>query len=123
MNLLNEINQWLQGQFLNLAFIYYLITSFICFTLYARDKWLAVRGQKQKSPVQARKTKPAPQTSFPPRISEQKLLIWTFLCGGLVALLAQQFFRHKTKKPLFEITAMVACVVHAGAWFYFKIAN
>ena len=129
MNLPNEILQWLQQQSNTLAFIYYLITSFICFTLYARDKWIAVRGHQQKTANQTRKTKrgatsiPPTLPNYPSRISEQKLLVWTFLCGGLVALLAQQVFRHKTKKPLFEISAIVACILHAAAWFYIKVAS
>lgn len=120
MNAAIELKLWINEHFVLLASIFYLIASFICFTLYARDKWIAVRWQKQATPPPSRKNKQATQNNPPLRISEQKLLLWSFLCGGLVALLAQQVFRHKTRKPAFEIIAMLSFVVHAGVWGYFS---
>ncbi len=117
MNFPTDLSFWISTQSSTLAFLYYLISSFICFTLYARDKWIAVRSRAQKSNA---KTHPSFQLS---RISENKLLVWTLISGGLVALLAQQLFRHKTQKPTFAFAAMLAFVAHTGAWYYVKIAS
>ena len=117
MNFPTDLSFWISTQSSTLAFLYYLISSFICFTLYARDKWIAVRSRAQKS--NAKHTHRF-QLS---RISENKLLVWTLISGGLVALLTQQLFRHKTQSPHLHSSPCWPLVAHTGAWYYFKIAS
>lgn len=70
----------------------------LCFGMYAWDKYAAIRGL--------------------PRVSEKQLLIWTMLSGGVIAYLAQQCLRHKTKKSIFQWAAIVAFLLHLGVWSY-----
>jgi uncharacterized membrane protein YsdA (DUF1294 family) len=78
--------------------LFYGLVNAICFLLYGWDKAAARRHG--------------------PRISEQQLLVWTLLSGGIIALLAQQSFRHKTQKPVFQWVAIIACLLHLLLWIY-----
>ena len=60
----------------------YLVTSVICFLLYATDKRRARLGSW--------------------RISERTLLFWGFIGGWPGAIAAQQVLRHKTRKKSFR---------------------
>lgn len=60
----------------------YLVTSLICFALYATDKRRARFGGW--------------------RISERTLLFWGFVGGWPGAIVAQQVLRHKTQKRSFR---------------------
>ncbi|WP_104083068.1 DUF1294 domain-containing protein [Cryobacterium sp. Y11] len=60
----------------------YLVASLICFTLYLVDKRRS--GTRQR------------------RVPERTLLLWGFVGGWPGAIVAQQVFRHKTKKTSFR---------------------
>ncbi|MFZ6799701.1 DUF1294 domain-containing protein [Undibacterium sp. Di24W] len=78
--------------------LFYGLVNAICLFLYAWDKAAARRHSQ--------------------RISERQLLVWTLLSGGIIALLAQQSFRHKTQKPVFRWVAIIACLLHLLLWIY-----
>lgn len=81
-----------------LIIAFYIMSNCVCTLLYAWDKRSAMRrGQ---------------------RISEKNLLLWTFVSGGLLALAAQQIFRHKTQKLSFQLVAIVAAISHLIIWFW-----
>lgn len=46
------------------------------------------------------------------RISENKLISYAFIMGGIGALVGMEFFRHKTKKWKFRILIPIAIVVN-----------
>ena len=48
------------------------------------------------------------------RISEKTLILCAFFMGALGAFLGMQTFRHKTKKPLFNILIPLALFVNLG---------
>ncbi|MFZ6819749.1 DUF1294 domain-containing protein [Undibacterium sp. Ji22W] len=78
--------------------LFYGLVNVICLFLYVWDKAAARRhGQ---------------------RISEQQLLFWTLLSGGITALMAQQSIRHKTQKPVFQWVAIIGFLLHLLLWIY-----
>lgn len=83
-----------------LIIAFYIMSNGVCLLLYGLDKRAA---QKRSHRIN--------------RISEKKLLWWTFISGGLCALAAQQIFRHKTQKLSFQIVALLAALCHLGIWF------
>lgn len=72
--------------------IWYLLTSVICFTVYGFDKTAAIAGRW--------------------RVSEVSLITWGLFGGWPGAILAQQFFRHKNKKPLFRIAFFLSVMAN-----------
>lgn len=73
--------------------IYYLIITAVTFILWGIDKYRAAAGQW--------------------RIPEKVLLTLTVTGGAFGALAGMQLFRHKTRKPVFWITGLIAAGVHA----------
>lgn len=45
------------------------------------------------------------------RIPEQTLLLITLLCGGLGAILAGHYFRHKTQKWYFQLSWIIGLFI------------
>lgn len=74
-----------------LFLIIYAILNVFSFVLYGIDKF---KAEKEKW-----------------RISEQNLLIAAFF-GPIGAWIGMQFFRHKTRKPLFKFLVPLFIVVH-----------
>lgn len=71
------------------------VASVVAFVLYARDKSAAQTDQW--------------------RVSEG-MLLWTGMIGGWPgALLAQQMFRHKTRKVSFQVLFWLSVVLNVGA--------
>lgn len=70
----------------------YVVTSLICFALYASDKRRARFGGW--------------------RISERTLLFWGFIGGWPGAIVAQQVLRHKTQKRSFRKAFWTTVVVN-----------
>jgi len=66
--------------------IYLIFISILSFIIYGYDKALAIRSAKNIS-----------------RVSENKLLLTSFIGGTIGSLLAMFIFRHKIKKPSFII--------------------
>ncbi len=75
--------------------IWYLLASLICFGVYAFDKSAAIAGRR--------------------RVSEVSLITWGLLGGWPGAILAQQLFRHKTKKPLFRVVFYLSVMANLAA--------
>jgi len=69
--------------------------NLLVFILYGVDKRRARKGQW--------------------RIPERTLLTGTWLLGGVGAWLAMRTFRHKTKHPVFQISAPVGAVLSFAA--------
>lgn len=86
----DELWQWIM--------IWYLLTSLICFGLYAYDKAAAIGGRR--------------------RISEMNLLTLGGLGGWPGAILAQQLLRHKTKKPQFRIMFWVSVIANVASLYF-----
>lgn len=63
--------------------IYFLIINLLGFLVMGIDKWKSKNGKW--------------------RISENTLLMFTFLGGGIGSILGMYLFRHKTKKNKFKI--------------------
>ena len=54
------------------------------------------------------------------RISELALLTFSFLLGAPGGLLGMLVFRHKTKKPIFNITVPVLAILYLSLVFFFN---
>ncbi|WP_145131048.1 DUF1294 domain-containing protein [Pseudomonas sp. URMO17WK12:I11] len=81
--------------------VMYPVMSLFSMLLYWRDKAQA-RTQARRIP--------------------EKLLHGTELLGGWPgALLAQQLFRHKTRKVSYQVTFWAIVVVHQAAWSYWLV--
>ncbi len=81
----------------------YLVASVVAFALYGSDKRRA-RQERQRTP--------------------EKVLHGLELCGGWPgALLAQQMFRHKTRKVSFQLTFWLIVAVHQAFWFDYLVLN
>ncbi|MES2048456.1 MAG: DUF1294 domain-containing protein [Pseudomonadota bacterium] len=74
---------------------WYLLVSLICFGIYAFDKPAAIAGRR--------------------RVSEMSLIIWGLFGGWPGAILAQQLFRHKTKKTKFRVVFWLSVITHLAA--------
>ncbi|MFK7837024.1 MAG: DUF1294 domain-containing protein [Sulfitobacter sp.] len=76
------------------------------FVIFGIDKFLAIRNRR--------------------RIAERTLLIWTACGGSLGAKLAQQVFRHKTRKHPFArwlniwLCLHIVMVLLAAYWIIFR---
>lgn len=57
------------------------------------------------------------------RIAENTLQITALLGGWPGALLAQQAFRHKTRKFAFQLSFWLLVLVHQGLWSYWLFFN
>jgi len=77
---------------------YILAVSFITFILWGIDKTRAINDQW--------------------RVPEKWLYILIIIGGALGALLAMVTFRHKTRKPIFWVVAILACLVQAILLFW-----
>jgi uncharacterized membrane protein YsdA (DUF1294 family)/cold shock CspA family protein len=73
----------------------YLAASAISFFTYWIDKWAAKRGSR--------------------RIQELTLHLWALAGGWPGALIAQQLFRHKSRKRSFRIAFWITVLVNCGA--------
>ena len=78
--------------------IWYLLTSLICFGLYAFDKAAAIAGRR--------------------RISEVNLLTLGMFGGWPGAILAQQLLRHKTKKLMFRIVFWLSVIANIVCFYF-----
>lgn len=83
-----------QGKFPTLLFWPLTGMSFVAFILYGLDKWAAIRGVQ--------------------RTPESTLQFCALLGGWPGALLAQQVFRHKSRKRSFQITFWFTIVLNCG---------
>lgn len=71
--------------------IYFLIINILGFLVMGIDKWKSKNGKW--------------------RISENTLLMFTFLGGGIGSIIGMYFFRHKTKKNKFKIGIPVILIL------------
>ncbi len=76
----------------------YSAASFATFLAYAWDKVRAIDGEW--------------------RVSEGTLHWLEFFGGWPGALIAQQFFRHKTSKADYQITFWLIVAAHVGSWLW-----
>lgn len=81
--------------------VWYLLASLICFGVYAFDKSAAIAERR--------------------RISEASLIAWGLLGGWPGAILAQEVFRHKTKKLMFRMAFWLSVITHLVAVFFLSI--
>ncbi|MBL7574314.1 Uncharacterized membrane protein YsdA, DUF1294 family [Peptoniphilus asaccharolyticus DSM 20463] len=81
-------------------YIFLAIINLITFLLYFIDKRKAISGSQ--------------------RISEQTLLLFSFLFGSLGALLGMYICHHKTKKFKFKILVPLFFIIHCVALYYLK---
>jgi uncharacterized membrane protein YsdA (DUF1294 family) len=84
---------WLQRPVV--VFVFSLVASAIAFVIYAADKRAAKRGAR--------------------RVSEATLHFWGLVGGWPGALLAQQVFRHKTRKLSFQMMFWTTVVLNCAA--------
>ena len=73
--------------------VYFGLMSLLAFAFWRADKSRARAGQW--------------------RVSERVLFGMTLLGGAFGALAGMQFFRHKTRKPLFWLVVGAACILQA----------
>lgn len=71
---------------------YYIIINIISFILFGLDKFLAIKHKN--------------------RISENTLILISFLGGSIGSLLGMKLFRHKTKKPKFYILIPLFIIIN-----------
>jgi uncharacterized membrane protein YsdA (DUF1294 family) len=77
--------------------IWYILTNLLLFSIYGVDKNQAIIGGR--------------------RIPE-KFFHYLAAAGGFIGgLLGQNFFRHKTRKPVFLWVLGISAAVHFVAWF------
>ena len=82
----------------NILLIAWLAMNVLTFSLYGADKHKARRGAW--------------------RIPEKTLLTWTWLFGGVGALVGMRMFHHKTKHCAFTISAPIAAALSIVAALY-----
>ncbi len=80
------------------AVSYFIVMSVVAFIMYGADKGKARRGKW--------------------RIRESTLLGTGLIGGAAGALIAMNFFRHKTKHWYFWIVNIIGLALHIGAVFY-----
>lgn len=80
-----NVNHWDNFKYVMLAIV---IWNIIVFFIYGYDKRKSTKNQF--------------------RISENKLLSYAFIMGGIGALSAMEFFHHKTKKWKFRILVPIS---------------
>lgn len=78
---------------------YYLLVNLIAFFLFLRDKRLAAQNRR--------------------RIPEAVLLGWAALGGAAGALCGMRLFRHKTRKPKFQLLVPLFLFLHAALIFLY----
>ena len=78
---------------------YYLIINILTFLVWGFDKLRAVQHGW--------------------RISERALILLILTGGAFGALVGMLLFRHKTRKPMFKIWIVLACVLHLFVLFYY----
>lgn len=79
-------------------FYYILAVSFITFILWGIDKSRAINDQR--------------------RVPEKRLFTLIIIGGAMGGLLGMVVFRHKTRKTIFWVVAILACLVHAVLLFW-----
>jgi hypothetical protein len=77
---------------------YILAVSFITFILWGIDKSRAVNNKR--------------------RVPEKWLYILIIIGGAMGALMGMVAFRHKTRKPIFWVVAILACLIQAILLFW-----
>ncbi len=82
----------------SIAFAAYSLMSVVTAALYFLDKRLAMSGSR--------------------RIPERTLHTLELLCGWPGALVAQQLFRHKNRKPTFFLVTWVIAALHIAVWVF-----
>lgn len=92
---LGAYDMWTRRDFIWAALIYFFL-SLITFFIYRSDKQRALRGDR--------------------RFSENSLQVLALLGGWPGALLAQQLFRHKTRKLSFQLLFWLIVAVHLAFW-------
>ena len=80
--------------------VYFAAINLLTFTLWGIDKVKATARQW--------------------RIPEKMLYLLIIAGGGMGALSGMLLFRHKTRKPLFRIAAMVSVFVYLVIWAFVK---
>lgn len=84
-----DINIWDNFKYVMLAII---IWNVIVFFIYGYDKRKSIKNQF--------------------RVSENKLLTYAFLMGGIGSMAGMEFFHHKTKKWKFRVLVPIAIIVN-----------
>ena len=97
---MNLLDQNLKDIFI----VYLIFINLICIVFYALDKAIS------KWPLFKKHN----------RISERKLLLLSFIGGWIGALLAQNLFRHKTKKKKFQFFFWAQGLLQISAIIVFK---
>ena len=91
--------------FIHHILIYFILINFITIFIFWYDKYKSTQNTK---------------TQFKSRISENTLLVFSFLSLGVGAMLAMQLFRHKTKKMSFQVKFWsIMCVEYSLAFYIF----
>ena len=86
---------------LPVIFIAYAVINAVSFSLYGVDKWRAKKNRW--------------------RIRERTLLGFTWLMGGVGAVLGMRAFRHKTQHLVFMVSAPVAAVLQIALMVFVTI--
>jgi uncharacterized membrane protein YsdA (DUF1294 family) len=84
-----EVNIWDNFKYVMLAIV---IWNVVVFLIYGYDKRKSIKNQF--------------------RVSENKLITYAFLMGGIGAMAGMEFFHHKTKKWKFRVLIPIAIVVN-----------
>ncbi len=78
--------------------IYLILVNLIAFLMYGMDKWNAIKGLQ--------------------RIPEKTLLGIAAVGGSVGAYAGMQFFRHKTRKPKFNVGLPIIFLIQIGILLY-----
>ncbi len=92
--MIDQLPQFEQGT--TVAFAAYSLMSVVTAAVYLLDKRLAISGAR--------------------RIPERTLHALELLGGWPGALVAQQLFRHKNRKPTFFLVTWLIAALHIAAW-------
>ena len=76
-----------------------MLMSVVAFTLYVYDKAQAVKNKR--------------------RVSENRLLFFSFIGGTIGSLVSMLLFRHKIKKPSFMIKFSIVAIVQTSAIYFY----
>lgn len=83
---------------LTVVLVVYVAASLAAFVAYGWDKRAAVRGRA--------------------RVPEKRLHLLELAGGWPGAFIAQRLFRHKVRKPRYQIVFWTIVVLHAGVWLF-----
>ena len=79
---------------------YFILANILSFLLYAYDKLKSLKSGKNVR-----------------RVSENKLLLSTFVGGDIGSVIAMLMFRHKIKKPSFLIKFFIVIIVQLVVFY------